>query len=171
MTMKRYGRLFLVLALPLLLAGFLFAKVVAPYGLGPFILCEEWNVNAPEEFCRDVGWEGHPHDYFISQQPAWFDLKLPDAEMDGPLFSYVQASQRRFMNARIIAAQPFSGSMPEEAEIMAKLSGQDADIVLVCAAGGQAALAGKTLKDMGYRNVCNVGGIADWIAAGGKSEA
>ena len=48
---------------------------------------------------------------------------------------------------------------------------KDADIVLVCAAGGQAALAGKTLKDMGYKNVCNVGGIADWIAAGGKSEA
>ena len=45
------------------------------------------------------------------------------------------------------------------------------DIVLVCAAGGQAALAGKTLKDMGYENVCNVGGISDWIAAGGKSEA
>ena len=48
---------------------------------------------------------------------------------------------------------------------------KDADIVLVCAAGGQAALAGKTLKDMGYKNVCNVGGIADWVAAGGKSEA
>ena len=48
---------------------------------------------------------------------------------------------------------------------------KDADIVLVCGAGGQAALAGKTLKEMGYQNVCNVGGIADWIAAGGKSEA
>ena len=47
---------------------------------------------------------------------------------------------------------------------------KDADIVLVCAAGGQAALAGKTLKDMGYKHVCNVGGIADWIAAGGKLE-
>ena len=47
---------------------------------------------------------------------------------------------------------------------------KDADIVLVCAAGGQAALAGKTLKDMGYENVCNVGGISDWIAAGGKLE-
>ena len=51
-----------------------------------------------------------------------------------------------------------------------KLS-KDADIVLVCAAGGQAALAGKTLKDMGYKNVCNVGGIADWVEAGGKLEA
>jgi rhodanese-related sulfurtransferase len=48
---------------------------------------------------------------------------------------------------------------------------KDADIVLVCAAGGQAALAGKTLKDMGYKNVCNVGGINDWVAAGGETEA
>ena len=52
----------------------------------------------------------------------------------------------------------------------AKLS-KDADIVLVCGAGGQAALAGKTLREMGYHNVSNVGGISEWIAAGGKSEA
>ena len=42
---------------------------------------------------------------------------------------------------------------------------------MFCAAGGQAALAGKTLKEMGYKNVYNVGGIADWVAAGGQSEA
>ena len=52
----------------------------------------------------------------------------------------------------------------------AKLS-KDADIVLVCGAGGQAALAGKTLREMGYHNVSNVGGISEWIAAGGKCEA
>ena len=42
----------------------------------------------------------------------------------------------------------------------AKLS-KDADIVLVCGAGGQAALAGKTLREMGYHNVSNVGGISE----------
>lgn len=47
---------------------------------------------------------------------------------------------------------------------------KDADIVLVCGAGGQAALAGKTLKDMGYQNVSNVGGFPAWKAAGGPSE-
>ena len=44
---------------------------------------------------------------------------------------------------------------------------KDADLVLICAAGGQAALAGKTLKDMGYQNVSNVGGFKDWKEAGG----
>lgn len=41
---------------------------------------------------------------------------------------------------------------------------------LVCGAGGQAALAGKTLKDMGYTDVTNVGGVPDWKAAGGPTE-
>lgn len=47
---------------------------------------------------------------------------------------------------------------------------KDADIYLVCGAGGQAALAGKTLKDMGYKNVTNIGGFGDWKAAGGPVE-
>jgi rhodanese-related sulfurtransferase len=47
---------------------------------------------------------------------------------------------------------------------------KDSEILLVCAAGGQAALAGKTLTEMGYQNVTNVGGISDWIAAGGETE-
>lgn len=47
---------------------------------------------------------------------------------------------------------------------------KDAHIALVCGAGGQAALAGKTLKDMGYSNVVNVGGFADWQKAGGPTE-
>ena len=30
---------------------------------------------------------------------------------------------------------------------------------MICAAGGQAALAGKTMVDMGYTNVVNAGGL------------
>jgi rhodanese-related sulfurtransferase len=48
---------------------------------------------------------------------------------------------------------------------------KDAEIVLICGAGGQAALAGKTLKDMGYQNVSNVGGFSAWKDAGGPTEA
>lgn len=46
----------------------------------------------------------------------------------------------------------------------------DAKYYLVCGAGGQAALAGKTLKDMGYSDVTNVGGLADWKYAGGPTQ-
>ena len=44
---------------------------------------------------------------------------------------------------------------------------KDSDIILVCGAGGQAALTGKTLVDMGYKNVSNVGAIGDWENRGG----
>ncbi|WP_170519228.1 rhodanese-like domain-containing protein [Ruegeria atlantica] len=41
-------------------------------------------------------------------------------------------------------------------------------IVLYCAAGGRAALAGKLLKDMGYEQVYNLGGLPDWVNGGGE---
>nr|WP_306268959.1 rhodanese-like domain-containing protein [Pararhizobium sp. IMCC3301] len=47
---------------------------------------------------------------------------------------------------------------------------KDAKIALVCGLGGQAALTGKTLQDMGYTAVVNVGGIGDWKKAGGPME-
>ena len=47
---------------------------------------------------------------------------------------------------------------------------QDRPVVVYCASGGRAALAGKTLKDMGYENVHNLGGFAGWKAAGGETE-
>lgn len=40
-------------------------------------------------------------------------------------------------------------------------------IYLVCGAGGQAALAGKTLRDMGYTSTISIGGISEWSEAGG----
>ena len=47
---------------------------------------------------------------------------------------------------------------------------KDSDVVLVCGAGGMAALTGKTLSEMGYTKVHNVGGIGEWIDAGGETE-
>jgi rhodanese-related sulfurtransferase len=46
----------------------------------------------------------------------------------------------------------------------------DRPVILHCAGGGRAALAGKLLKDMGYQEVYNLGGLKDWIDAGGKVE-
>jgi rhodanese-related sulfurtransferase len=41
-------------------------------------------------------------------------------------------------------------------------------VILYCAAGSRAALAGKALKDMGYKHVFNLGGFKDWAEAGGE---
>lgn len=43
-------------------------------------------------------------------------------------------------------------------------------VVAYCASGGRSALVGKTLKDMGYTNVLNLGGFKGWVEAGGEIE-
>ena len=43
-------------------------------------------------------------------------------------------------------------------------------IIVHCASGGRAALAGQTLKSMGYTDVRNLGGFKDWLDAGGETE-
>ena len=43
-------------------------------------------------------------------------------------------------------------------------------VIVYCAAGSRAALAGKMLKDMGYADVRNLGGFKDWADAGGETE-
>jgi rhodanese-related sulfurtransferase len=48
--------------------------------------------------------------------------------------------------------------------------GKDRTIILYCAGGGRAALAGKTLRDMGFSDVRNLGGFRDWVAGGGAVE-
>ena len=44
---------------------------------------------------------------------------------------------------------------------------RDKNIILYCASGGRAALAGKLLKDLGYDKVFNMGGFKDWADSGG----
>jgi len=45
------------------------------------------------------------------------------------------------------------------------------NLLIYCAGGYRSALAAKTLKDIGFENVFNIGGFADWINAGGEIQA
>ncbi len=47
---------------------------------------------------------------------------------------------------------------------------KDRTILLHCASGGRSALAGKTLRDMGYTNVYNIGGFKELSEAGAEIE-
>ncbi len=47
---------------------------------------------------------------------------------------------------------------------------KDKTIIVYCGSGGRSALAGKTLKDLGYADVRNLGGFQDWIMSGGAVE-
>ena len=43
-------------------------------------------------------------------------------------------------------------------------------LITYCASGGRAALAGQTLKQMGYTKVLNLGKFQDWKDGGGETE-
>jgi rhodanese-related sulfurtransferase len=45
---------------------------------------------------------------------------------------------------------------------------RDKTVILYCASGGRSALSGKTLKDLGYDKVYNVGAFKDWVEQGGE---
>lgn len=47
---------------------------------------------------------------------------------------------------------------------------KDRLVLVYCASGGRSALAGKTLKDMGYTNVTNIGGFKELADAGAETE-
>jgi rhodanese-related sulfurtransferase len=47
---------------------------------------------------------------------------------------------------------------------------KDKTVILYCASGGRAALAGKALKDLGYERVYNLGAFKDWAESGGTVE-
>jgi rhodanese-related sulfurtransferase len=46
----------------------------------------------------------------------------------------------------------------------------DARIAVYCASGGRSGRAQAALRQLGYGDVHNIGGFADWIAAGGDVE-
>ena len=47
---------------------------------------------------------------------------------------------------------------------------EDKTVIVYCAAGGRAAMAGQRLIEMGYKDVRNMGGFKDWVAEGGETE-
>jgi rhodanese-related sulfurtransferase len=46
----------------------------------------------------------------------------------------------------------------------------DRPIILYCGSGSRAALAGKTLLELGFTDVRNLGGLKNWMDAGGEIE-
>jgi len=51
-----------------------------------------------------------------------------------------------------------------------KAFSRDKTVLLYCASGGRSALAARSLQDLGYRDVRNLGSIKSWIASGGAVE-
>ncbi|MEO4000011.1 rhodanese-like domain-containing protein [Mesorhizobium sp. CAU 1732] len=58
----------------------------------------------------------------------------------------------------------------DETQYFDKSFSKDRPVIVYCASGGRSALSGKTLKDMGYTEVHNLGGFKDWAESGGDVE-
>ena len=48
------------------------------------------------------------------------------------------------------------------------LINDDTNILVYCAGGYRSALAAKSLLDMGFKNVYNLGGFQEWVESGGE---
>jgi rhodanese-related sulfurtransferase len=51
-----------------------------------------------------------------------------------------------------------------------KAFSRDKTVLVYCASGGRSALAGKSLKELGYSDVRKLGGFRDWLESGGAVE-
>ena len=45
---------------------------------------------------------------------------------------------------------------------------KDTNLLVYCAGGFRSALAAKTLLDLGFKNVFNIGGFKEWVDSGGE---
>ena len=83
----------------------------------------------------------------------------PEVEKSGKLAGAVHVS-RGMLEFRADPESPYHD----------KNFAKDKTVILYCASGGRSALSGKTLKDMGYDQVFNLGAFKDWVDSGGAVE-
>ena len=80
----------------------------------------------------------------------------PEVEKTGKVAGALHVS-RGMLEFRADPASPYHD----------KTFGKDKTIIVYFASGGRSALSGKTLKDLGYGDVRNLGAFKDWAENGG----
>ena len=80
----------------------------------------------------------------------------PEVEKTGKVAGALHVS-RGMLEFRADPASPYHD----------KTFGKDKTVIVYCASGGRSALAGKTLKDLGFSDVRNLGAFKDWAESGG----
>lgn len=83
----------------------------------------------------------------------------PEVEKSGKIAGAVHVS-RGMLEFRADSASPYHDKSFDASR----------PVILYCASGGRSALSAKTLKDMGYSKVYNLGAFKDWAENGGPVE-
>ena len=84
----------------------------------------------------------------------------PEVAQTGKIAGAINVS-RGMLEFRADAASPYHDESFDRAKA----------VILYCASGWRSALSGKTLKQMGYANVFNLGAFKDWAEAGAPIES
>ncbi len=83
----------------------------------------------------------------------------PEVEKSGKVLGAIHVS-RGMLEFRADPQSPYHDKQFDPAK----------PVILYCASGGRSALSAKTLKDMGYTQVFNLGAFKDWAENGGDIE-
>jgi rhodanese-related sulfurtransferase len=83
----------------------------------------------------------------------------PEVEQSGRIAGAIHVS-RGMLEFRADPTSPYHDKSFDKAKAL----------ILYCASGGRSALGAKTLKDMGYERVHNLGAFNDWAESGGSVE-
>ena len=96
----------------------------------------------------------------IGQGALIVDVRdAPEVEKSGKVLGAVHVS-RGMLEFRADPESPYHDKKFDRAK----------PVIVYCASGGRSALSGKTLKDMGYGEVYNLGAFKDWAESGGDIE-
>lgn len=93
----------------------------------------------------------------IGQGALIIDVRdAPEVEKSGKVAGAVHVS-RGMLEFRADPESPYHDKQFDRAR----------PVIVYCASGGRSALSGRTLKEMGYENVYNLGAFKDWVESGG----
>lgn len=119
MTWGKYRRLLAVSAVPLLIAGGIFAMVNLNDQHYAAIRCENAGVFAPN--CRRLTY-GDPLDTYIENKyPAWFDLKIVKYDENALPFISASGSQMYLEGVEIVSVEAYIGTDESEGSPIAQL--------------------------------------------------
>jgi rhodanese-related sulfurtransferase len=93
----------------------------------------------------------------IGQGALILDVRdAPEVEKTGKVLGAVHVS-RGMLEFRADPESPYHDKKFDRAK----------PVIVYCASGGRSALSGKTLKELGYNEVYNLGAFKDWAESGG----
>lgn len=130
MSLSRYKRLFLVLMLPLLLAGHLVFLLYMKDRVLDQILCEPVVV-VSEYHCRYLGSvEDQTFKNAYGRHADWFDVETLTTGSNSPIQNMASASRQYLTGARILDAKVYPGASLEQEATVRTLIGRDVEIKL-----------------------------------------